>query len=221
MSAVDIVLFFSKFAKDNEEGLKASEYDKYVFVFLSTLKSADCIFVGNKDNKECLHMAKVYDEIKTSTFMAGKPKVFIIQADDEGMVKDIEVPQVPQADRKLPQDADRLIIMSTLPQILANIVDKDLGPLDLPTPNLESLIRAVQEKEQSLPISKQSQASFLIQAFVAVVKQCREDDKEVFTNTPYILKMVDERLDPFRARFPHIVFPLPLVTSTLTKPLKF
>ncbi|KAH3748082.1 hypothetical protein DPMN_182519 [Dreissena polymorpha] len=134
--------------------------------------------------------------------MAGKPKICIVQADDEEIVKKIAEQQPQDKSKlKLPQDADRLVIMSTLPQVLSN-----LDIINLPRPNIpyyemyksEGMTQCYNLKYTPVALSEgmadirtkeqEMEASPLIQAFVTIVKDNRSKEKvlDLFSLTPLL-----------------------------------
>ncbi|XP_060592615.1 uncharacterized protein LOC132747297 [Ruditapes philippinarum] len=173
------------------------EYQCFVFVFLTYSKpqhvgeySEELLHFDHRSMAEGLvPQAKLIDEVKNLDVTKGKPKIFLIQADDLSLLKDkvtylaipdYETPKV----IKIPTDADQLIIKSTIPQRIAN-------KHDAATP------------------------SFLIQAFLEAMKNKKEKE-DLFTLTTTINRHVARRItesEDKRAADMHV----PLVTSTLTK----
>lgn len=125
---------FDEFQSCVQEIDGQEEYDCFFFIFL-TYNTPD---YGNSYNEDKIHFndrtlekgvipqAKVIDEVMKLKVAVGKPKIFLIQADDisyYGPKQYMKGPTfVPDfVNMKIPQDADRLIIKSTIPQHLANL----------------------------------------------------------------------------------------------------
>ncbi|XP_060551182.1 uncharacterized protein LOC132712767 isoform X2 [Ruditapes philippinarum] len=191
--------FKSELKKIDKENPLA--YQCFVFVFLTYSKPQH-----EEYNEELLHFdhrfmaeglvpqAKIIDEVKNLNVTKGKPKIFLIQADDLSLLKDkmthkakpdYETPKV----IKIPTDADQLIIKSTIPQRIAN-----------------------KHAAKETP-------SFLIQAFLKAMKTKKERE-DLLTLTTTINRHVADLITEYknksgdlRATDMHV----PLVTSTLTK----
>lgn len=187
--------FKSELKKLDKE--KPVEYQCFVFVFLTYSKpqykgeySEELLHFDHKKMAEGLvPQAKIIDEVKNLNVTKGKPKIFLIQADDLSLLKDkmtqkvvgFETPKV----IKIPTDADQLIIKSTIPQRIANKHAATETP------------------------------SFLIQAFLKAMKNKKEkEDLLTLTTTinRHVADLITKSKDK-RAADMHV----PLVTSTLTK----
>lgn len=97
-----------------------NRYDCFFFIFLTCIRDSQ---IHISDDKT-LSLNEILDKAKNEKSMAGKPKVFLVQADDLEMWKPLYTGEAEKGNRKLvktklPQDADRLVIMSTIPQAMA------------------------------------------------------------------------------------------------------
>ncbi|XP_052782649.1 uncharacterized protein LOC128218912 [Mya arenaria] len=108
--------------EEHEEKNLAQWYDYFFFVFLGYCNDIEKTHFQFDDGR--MPISDIYDQIKTMKPYVGKPKVFLIQADDISLLpskfitkggSDREIKT-----RTLPQDADRLIISSDIPQLFAN-----------------------------------------------------------------------------------------------------
>ncbi|XP_060560504.1 uncharacterized protein LOC132720393 [Ruditapes philippinarum] len=184
------------------------EYDYYFFVFLTYMSCSNIESSSNKDERIHLYdglcpMQEFYDEVKRVEALAMKPKIFLVQADDINLLDDKKFTKtkgemVIVKAMKIPQDADRLVLMSDLPQRLAN-------------PDLKA--------GDKLP-------SFLIQAFGKTLlnnsKRSPEKRLDLLALTPIINSKVLKRIDDLRKdgnkRAKDMT--VPLVSTTLTKLVK-
>ncbi|XP_045172264.2 uncharacterized protein LOC123534203 [Mercenaria mercenaria] len=198
-------------AREGEETRKGEKYDCFFFVFL-TYSTPE---YANTFNEEKLHFndrtlekgivpqAKILDEIKKLKVVVGKPKIFLIQADDLGLLGEkqyIKGPTfVPETViMKIPQDADRLIIKSTIPQIIANLDET-------------GFLRAATKRP-----------SFLIQAFIETLLENNNrklsEREDLFTLSTCINGKIARMVKESKHRRSGDMY-VPLVTSTLTKSL--
>lgn len=142
-------------------------YDCFVFVFLTYSEST-----GTKYADERLHfnhteldkgvvpLGHILEVVKEIEVAIGKPKVFLIQADDISLIEGMSLKGRPVPPReKIPQDSDRLIIKSTIPQVIANQVLKHTEQ----PPQKKNKTTGKQNEEKS--------PSFLIKAFVEAVRE--------------------------------------------------
>lgn len=194
-----------KYIRDLGQSKKCEEYDCFFFVFLTYLAYEN---IGTIYREERIHlddglcsMQEFYDEINKVEAMRMKPKIFIIQADDIALlhpkqyVKSEKFHEEVTKVVKIPQDADRLVIMSDIPQRFAN-----RNP-ELDEKNPSFLIKAVGESlfENS--------------------SRAPKDREDLLSLTLTINRKVRERIDQLREQ--GVVraedMTLPLTTSTLTK----
>ena len=165
-------------------------YDVFIFVFLTYISPDERIHL--KDGM--YPMQEFYDDTKELDVMKMKPKIFLIQSDDMRLLSEKFYKKGEEEENKvkIPQDADRLIIMSDIPQQLANIKD-----------------------------TEEKHPSFLIEAFVeALVENSRrppEHRLDWFSMTTIINNKVQRKIE--RKKFEEFLN-VPLITSTLTKLLK-
>lgn len=194
----------------------ADMYDCFFFIFLAE-KAKDS---GNELRlmayDKVLDLETIFDATKKPPSLVGKPKIFLVKADDEKLAKTYRTKSLgdTRVVKKIPQDSDRLIILSTLPQV----------------------------REMKLkPITKdgeptQCEGSFLVHAFCSVLNaalKCNiENNEDFLTRTTQINKHVKKSLEQLEKyennnpeTNPYIVkaseLPVPLVISTLRKLLYF
>jgi ubiquitin len=186
------------------------EYDYFFFVFLTYMSCSNIESSSNKDERIHLYdglcpMQEFYDEVKRVDALAMKPKIFLVQADDINLLDKKKFTKtkgemVIVKAMKIPQDADRLVLMSDLPQRLAN---PDLNAGD-----------------------KDKRPSFLIQAFGKTLlnnsKRSPEQRLDLLALTPIINSKVLKRIDDLRKDGNERAkdMTVPLVSSTLTKLVK-
>jgi len=148
------------------------------------------------------------DKMKSFESMARKPKIFLVQADNRALLVEETFPKGPgrEDDKKpkIPTDADRLIIFSTIPQRLST------RPKDSTT-DAGGVVSVP-------PSDENSHASFLMQAFVKVLEE--KPDQDLLLLTPSILCCVKEMIEKFKATHSNYKdrnIEWPLVISTLRK----
>jgi len=150
------------------------------------------------------------NKMKAFPSMALKPKIFLVQADDRALlepkpiIKGAPMGKEPTIMKKIPTDADRLVIVSTIPQ-----------GLSLPKQNTRTERGSVVTSPDG---DERTKASFLMQAFIEVLKE--KPNKDLLRLTPSILCRVEQKIEAFKATDPEYQkreIPLPLVMSTLTK----
>jgi hypothetical protein len=169
-------------------------YDCFFFVFLTFAEPDGRLHFSEKKSLEkgLVHLEKIVDVVKNLHVTRGKPKIFLIQADDLTLTKPKEYEKGPEVVEfelvKIPTDVDRLIIQSTIPQKIVTGAGR--------------------------------QESFLIQAFVEAIKNnCTSQSKlDFYSLTTTINGKVSAMIQntwplPVRAED----MPVPLVTSTLTR----
>ncbi|KAH3852170.1 hypothetical protein DPMN_094669 [Dreissena polymorpha] len=130
--------------EDCVKNIDGAKNDAFFFIFLSFLNKAtkkgqpyrDCshslqvkCHIGDSkshDVHEYIMPCQVIDMVKINASLALKPKIFIFQADDASLLPTKMVSKGPTAyvdfkRMRIPTDADQLMIISTLPQDLANL----------------------------------------------------------------------------------------------------
>ncbi|XP_052819276.1 uncharacterized protein LOC128245098 [Mya arenaria] len=190
---------------------KGNRYGSFIFVILTYVHTErDEIQVENRG----VMVDHFFDTIKSFESMAAKPKLFLIQADDLRMLKPTTTTKAEAFDHKentekIPTDADRIVLMSTIPQELSN-----RGQVAHRTEHGQ-LIR------QTSDASKNPKMSLLVQAFIDVLTE--NPDTDFLCNTPLIVGRVDALAEDLKKRLgaDYIGYdiPVPVVTSTLTKRL--
>ncbi|XP_045192525.2 uncharacterized protein LOC123548935 [Mercenaria mercenaria] len=191
-----------QYIKDLGSSQECLEYDTFFFAFLTYLSCENTGSTVYRDERIHLDdglcpLQDIYDEVKNVEAMRMKPKVFLIQADDISLLFPIQYIKGEKIVKplKIPQDADRLVIMSDIPQRFAN---------------------RSRETEEKNP-------SFLIKAFcdslVENSQRSTENRLDLLSLTTVINNKVRVRIGELnkagveRAKDMHV----PLVTSTLTK----
>ena len=202
-------LSFDEYKSYLEEVNQKEVYDCFFFIFL-TYSTPE---YGNTYNEEKIHFndktkengvipqAKVIDEVMRLKVAVGKPKIILIQADDISFFGPKEYMKGPTAvpdikSMKISQDADRVIIKSTIPQKLANLDDNG----------------------RFMPYS--NKPSMLIEAFVETllnnVNRKQNEKKDFYSLTSNINGKVTRRIRSLNHLRQGDMY-APLVTSTLTK----
>ncbi|XP_052817466.1 uncharacterized protein LOC128243627 [Mya arenaria] len=101
---------------------RGHEYGSFIFVICSYLDEGDEIEIYNGS----VSIDHFFDKIKSFKSMAAKPKLFLIQADDkklfptDSILKGTTAYATNVVTKKIPTDADRIVIFSTIPQVLAS-----------------------------------------------------------------------------------------------------
>ena len=199
-------------AKLNDEGWN---YDSFFFILLTYCKKkypTNEIEIQFQD--QFVHVDYVFNQVKTMESLAFKPKIFIIQADDRGILRpDMFAKALPEhiEVRKVPTDADRLMIMSTIPQELSALIDAEFEARE----RQQNPDRGVQPMPSGMVIKN----SVLIKALVKVLEDHILRDEHLLRLTPRIVGEVDKLIRPLQEseRYKSYEIPLPLVTSTLTR----
>lgn len=174
-------------------GRKAGRYDVFFFIFLTTLESGSDTSIQLRFNGGTLPLQRIIDIVKIVPALAGKPKIFLVQADAEHLAT--KGPQAIPIVKKIPIDAEQLLIISTIPQ---SVVWKNLGD----------------ER------SEDTACSYLIQAFIKVMKNRNKSGKDLLDMTVDINKEVFDKINVLnKDKYKDNPLPVPLVVSTLTKPL--
>ena len=182
------------------------QYDYFFFVFLTYLSCSNNGSTVYKDERIHLDdglcpMQEFYDEVKKVQSLAMKPKVFLVQADDINLLEEEMFPKGDDEQVKLmkiPQDSDRLVLMSDIPQRLAN-------------PDPETEIK---------------HPSFLIQAFgKTLIENSNRPPAtrlDLLSLTPLINGKVQSKIDELREKGNKRAkdMTVPFVSSTLTKYMK-
>ncbi|XP_052817462.1 uncharacterized protein LOC128243624 [Mya arenaria] len=180
---------------------KGHKYGSFIFVICSYLDKGDEIEIYNGS----VSIDHFFDKIKSFESMAAKPKLFLIQADDKKLIPTASITKgsttfvTNVVTKKIPTDADKIVIFSTIPQV---VVNRQL-PAKQHTESGQSVSQSSEEPKSSL----------LIQAFIDVLRT--NANMDLLSNTPFINGKVVElfrELDPTK-----VDIPVPLVTSTLTK----
>lgn len=107
---------------------KKNLYDCFFFAFLTFSDTGDeRLHFSNSESENLVPLELVLEEVKKQEVTWGKPKIFLLQADDMSLI--------PKGDEKekekkvkIPQDADRLIITSYIPQKVANNDSQEKNP---------------------------------------------------------------------------------------------
>jgi len=190
------------------EGYK---YGSFVFVITSYLpKYSTSSSLAFELYDEDMTLDYFIDTMKSFPSMAAKPKIFLVQADNRALL----VPEIftkaggfdegPEPiGVKVPTDADRLVIFSTIPQRLSTL------PGDATTDAGDVV---------SSPRSDPNASSFLMQALIEVLKM--KSDTDLLCLTPSILGHMEKLIEDFKkthTSYNNRKIELPLVMSTLTK----
>ncbi|XP_052816863.1 uncharacterized protein LOC128243256 isoform X2 [Mya arenaria] len=198
-------------AKLQELETKGHQYGSFIFVILTYVHTErDEIQVYGRG----VLVDHFFDTIKSFESMAGKPKLFLIQADDLRMLKPTTIIKAGGVEtgedmRKIPTDADRIILMSTIPQDFSN-----LGKHVKRTYDGEIMNKSDDPKKEKM--------SLLVQAFIDVLTE--NPDTDFLSNTPLIVGKVDSLAESLKENmelddYKDYDIPVPVVTSTLTKKL--
>ncbi|KAH3776742.1 uncharacterized protein LOC127845588 [Dreissena polymorpha] len=224
-----VVMVFPNFSWNDKEELekldkKAKGCDAFFFHFFTYLKD------GGKENYklefagEALPLDEVFEKIKllkSFSSMALKPKVFIIQADDLNMLKPTVITKAVPTTKKyrIPSDADFMVIMSTIPQVLAS------KPRTRRTEENQPVVHPSDQSSHQTGAenSDGQKCSLLVQAIVNIQTDPKFKDDDLFSNTPEILGRVREIVEKtdFGDKYKDYPIPVPTTMSTLTKFLYF
>lgn len=202
-------------------GKISEEYDMYFFVFLTFLTAGKGQSYANEMRMDCydlpVTLEDIFECVNREPFI-GKPKIFLVQADDQrilprehtkavGFVGGSKTHITPKA-VKIPTHADRLLIMSTLPQQLTYL-DALKG-------------RGLSEKRTpiSRPICSDDEpnGSFLIRAFVEVLSKPEYKEEDLASQTLWINGKVQDDITQLQQREERLkgkALTVPLVMSTL------
>ncbi|XP_045181701.1 uncharacterized protein LOC123540593 isoform X2 [Mercenaria mercenaria] len=172
---------------------KYEKYDCFVFVFLTYIDDEKLHF-----HDKCIPLEEILNKVKAQEVTRGKPKIFLVQSDDNTLlgVKTLPKGPVEVIERKIPQDADRFIIQSTVPQGIAN-------------------------RNTS---SGTKNPSFLIQAFTQALSENWEREEHKREDFLSLSTEINGKVDDMiRSSGDNRAgdMQVPLVTSTLTKQLLF
>ncbi|XP_052820965.1 uncharacterized protein LOC128246678 [Mya arenaria] len=198
-------------------GGPAEWYDYFFFFFLGYAQG------GEDPNNlqfydDSLSLEKIHDAIKTLKPYAGKPKIFIIQSDNLNLIPTTKVLKGPEdrkvEPRKIPQDADRLIIHSDIPQLFANTSHEQYVK--------QIKIQGAKAGESTKVLPK---CSFLIQAFICVMENEKYADVDLLTRTCHINALMDTMVTNICFHYGEDEkvkekLTLPLTTTTLTRQVK-
>ncbi|XP_052784763.1 caspase-6-like [Mya arenaria] len=209
----------------------AKEYDCFMLFFLGQIdhsKETDDQSLKFRFWDGSLPIDEIQNCVKKSSYMAGKPKIFVFQADDTRLLpttvrtkaKPIDEKEEPeQKTKKVPTDADMLIITSTIPQLLANTQNE----------RFLQYTGFVQEKTKGVQPSD-LRGSFLIETFVETLLDKSNRNIDILTLTTKINGKIEDLSENVRKdeRFDDEInqqildkLELPLTTSTLTKLVVF
>ncbi|KAH3747923.1 uncharacterized protein LOC127847382 [Dreissena polymorpha] len=212
------------------KAIEADKYDGFFFVFLTYLYKER----NKKGELPCLKVECYDSAVPTEDFMgmvkkrkdmALKPKVFIFQADDLDLMTPNIIKKATgfgeiQKQMKIPTDADQLMIISTLPQLLTTL--RPVTNVVIPTAS-EGGGMVGQPSDESEKVTVRKENSLLIKAFVDVLEANR--DVDVFSCTPLINGKVEQLKNAlglageYGQDFVENKLVLPVVYSTLTKDL--
>ncbi|XP_052273419.1 inactive ADP-ribosyltransferase arh2-like [Dreissena polymorpha] len=226
------------------ERIDGTKHDAFFFIFLSFLdenKSTKGDTTGSLSVKchrgesrgpvqVSILPAELIGMVKKNQSLALKPKIFIFQADDNSILptkmisKGKTTSDVKVTSRKIPTDADQLVIISTLPQKLANLFETEA---QLPASSDKGVHAQPSEdgksKRQNSTLQQPlKNPSLLISAMIKILGS--NNDKDVFECTPLIngeVMRIIETLHIDMNDVPGGELPVPLVYSTLTKCLNF
>ena len=195
----------------NDLRSKANNYGSFMFLINSYLdKSPDTQGLAFQLHDGKLTIDEFINKMKLFSSMALKPKIFLVQADDRALLgpetfaKAGQTPEPKIILKKIPTDADRLVIVSTIPQGFS-------GPMQNTRTDSGSVVTRPEGDENT-------RASFLMQAFIEVLTE--KPDKDLLPLTPSILGRIEQKIEAFKATYPDYrnrEIELPLVMSTLTK----
>lgn len=174
----------------------SERYDCFLFVFLTFHGEGERLLFS--DGMKPLEA--VFEEVKMQEITRGKPKIFLIQADDVSLIPDDKTvfkgdEKIEKIKIKIPQDADRLIIKSTVPQAVT-----------------------VWNHEQKNYSTDEGKPSFLIQAFCNALENAKKNDDLLTLTTSINSNMAFLIENSMHKRTSDM--PVSLVTSTFTKLLK-
>jgi len=228
----DIRLHNNRKKKEIEEIIKAiKSYTAYTFVFLTYLHRSYRCVDKNEDLIECydasVSLKEIFLWMERNEVFHGKPKLFIVQADDLTLLypgkrvkgsggiggSDDDIMTVRS---KIPKDSDRLLLFSTLPQMLAN-PDRKTGGSSPRTQPTQSTSQG-----DSVETTPPKNPSFLIQAIRDVLCDPNTQDHAI---EPHLVKQavwINMRVkiltEQLRKddKFKEANLPLPVVTSSLT-----
>ncbi|KAH3856518.1 hypothetical protein DPMN_099108 [Dreissena polymorpha] len=205
---------------------------KSALVNIFTLDKAGSKYQRNNDVDYEISIlpAELIGMVKKNQSLALKPKIFIFQADDNSILptkmisKGKTTSDVKVTSRKIPTDADQLVIISTLPQKLANLFETEA---QLPASSDKGVHAQPSEdgksKRQNSTLQQPlKNPSLLISAMIKILGS--NNDKDVFECTPLIngeVMRIIETLHIDMNDVPGGELPVPLVYSTLTKCLNF
>ncbi|XP_052817284.1 uncharacterized protein LOC128243516 [Mya arenaria] len=199
------------------------EYEAFFFVFLTYLDDEKQSGVRIQAYDKAIHLDFLFNPIKNAPSMALKPKIFLIQADDIGMLYPTHVEKaIPDhiEVKKIPTDADRLVILSTIPQKLTPLADKERDKeKGKQTPENDSDSHQNIRAGPVQSVVPRFDTSVLIRAFLTVMNNDDYRGENLLSNSTRILGEVCNIVEPLQntTDYDNYDIPLPLVTSTLTK----
>lgn len=230
----DILTLLKELDEPLKEDLKGSapKLEQFIFVFLTFLSKVSEASDGKafEEMFDCeqsvITLEEIVEEVKKVVCLKGVPKLFLIQADNKALEtprlrsKAVPFEKLKTPTRKIPSDADRLVVLSTIPQALSSKISlqvvshflKDTHLTEHGHPVAKPSENALEKKFQ-----KDNNVSMLVEAFCSIVEDYRTDD--LFENTPLINGRVSyyiEELKKADEDFKNADLPIPLVISTMT-----
>ncbi|XP_052820836.1 uncharacterized protein LOC128246601 [Mya arenaria] len=208
---------------------RAKDFDCFLFFFLGFIGDSQGATDSQtyKSDDGFLPIDEIYNSVKKSSDMAGKPKVFAFQAGDTRLLPSTSMTkaipygkEVEPKTKKIPTDADMLIITSTIPQLLANTNHE----------RFQTYTGFAPKATTSVQPSDAVRGSFLIQAFVDSVLDESNRDADILTLTTVMNGKIEDLIEDVKKdeRFDDKInqqildkLELPLTTSTLTKLVVF
>lgn len=226
VDAVEIVKFFKDRLKLQDEDIVCrkqfpgdemaySRYDCFFFIFLTCIKKSKMQLSGD----EQFSLNEILDMAKKEKSLAGKPKVFLVQADDLEIWREKDPGEAVKGyqklvESKLPQDADRLVIMSTIPQAMA------LHPTAGGTMSflVKAFIDSMLTKNEQDLLSKTVEINAQVYRSIrSALEKDAGDEKEKMVRSDARKLSEDFKTENLKTS----PLKVPLVVSTLTKFLKF
>ena len=155
-------------------------YDCFFFMFFTFLSPG-----GSNVKQEslrfsngCIPINEILKKISSIKQFFGKPKVIFIQADDYQLMYPSQGPTIPLLEkRRIPVDADRLIIQSTIPR------------------------KATCTSDES---GDNSKGSCLVEAFIKVMRENKGRKMDLLSLTTAINKNVRQKILPVNLPYPQI-----------------
>ncbi|XP_052818843.1 uncharacterized protein LOC128244799 [Mya arenaria] len=214
----------TKLEEWGKAGGSAEWYDYFFFFFLGYAQNGEDPNTLQFYN-DSLSLEAIFNAIKSLKPFAGKPKMFVIQSDNLNLIPTAHLAKGSEdrkvGTRKIPQDADRLIIHSDIPQLFANTSQDEY---------IEQLHKVEEHhpkagKSTKLPDETNKNCSFLIQAFIRVMVDGKYADDDLLTRTCHINALIDTMVTNICFHYGEDKkvkkkLTLPLTTSTLTRKVK-